>query len=121
MEISFVCYTNAEDPYVNTAVFRTTRGDVTIDRCNTYYTYHPEDSLLEMDWGGCYVWDGEKEDFDLPEQIAGEILALVRLDPEDDADYILSEEYDCDEPYYCKPLVCVVDGKVIPILREEVV
>lgn len=120
MRIEFACETNAEDPYVNTAVFRTKRGDVVIDRCVTHYTYDPDDRRLEMDWYGCYVWDGKTEDYDMADQLADEILALVRLELEDDADEVLSEneEY-IDEPYYCKPLVCVVDGRVIPVLREE--
>lgn len=122
MRIEFDCLTNADVPFVNTAVFRTSRGDVTIDRVGTYYTYDPEEKQLDMQWCGCYVWDGTNEDFDKAKQISDEIISLVRLEVDDDADYVLSEEDDNEaEPYYCRPLVCMVDGRVVPVLIEEAV
>lgn len=119
MRIEFACETNADMPFVNTAVFRTTHGDVVIDRSSTYYTFEPDDKRLEMEWVGCYVWDGQKEDADLANQISDDIVSLVSLELEDDADDILSEEYNCDEPYYCCPIACFVDGRAVPVLLME--
>ncbi len=122
MRIEFDCLTNADVPFVNTAVFRTSRGDITIDRVSTYYTYDPEEHQLEMEWRGCYVWNGNNEDFDMAERISDDIEALAYLELDDDADYVLSEEGDNEEaPYYCRPLVCIVDGRVVPVLIEEAV
>ncbi len=119
MRIEFVCDTNASIPFVNTALFRTAHGDVTIDRYSTYYAYDPEEERLEMYWVGCYVWDNDKENFDMAEQISDEITALVSLEIEDDADDVLCEdEYD-RYPYYCRPLVRLVDGREIPVLQED--
>ena len=112
MRIDLVCRTNATVPYVNAAVFRTAHGDVTIDRTNTYYTYDSVFHLLEIDWCGCYVWDGKDENFDLPERLSDEILSLVRLGLEDDAEDELGDEY------YCEPILCAVDGREISILQD---
>ncbi len=121
MRIKFICDTNADIPFVNTAVFRTARGDITIDRVSTYYTYYSEDQCMDMIWCGCYVWNGNKEDFDMAEHISDEITAVVYLEIEDDADDVLSaEEYNKNQ-YYCRPLVCLVDGREVPVLHKEAV
>ncbi len=84
MRISFTGRQKGSDvPYLNLAVFRLPDGKrIRVDRDETDYDF--EDGDLSMEWRGCYVWDGEKPDYDItPEALKDAVLEEVEI--EDDA------------------------------------
>lgn len=90
MEVNFRIQ-GVKAPWFNTMILEDVRGnEIIIDRNTTEYTCHEEEDgsfILNMAWGGCYFWDGDKEkypaSFEDFEKIEGAILK--ELEVEDDA------------------------------------
>lgn len=108
MRINMTCKTAEQSyvPFVNGAVFRTLAGeDVFIDRYQTEFNKTAPDTIV-MEWKGCYLWDGEKE-----QKIPDDFLdgaTLLRLEIEDDADL----------GYVCTPIKCAVEGRAVNIADQ---
>ena len=112
MRMYFTCKTNNRVPYVNTAIFQTTKGEVIVDRDETDYTYDAATGIMEMEWCGCYIWnpdDAEHEmNYVFPENFEDSVIALKELEIEDDA----------PEGYYCIPVECGA-GIDFPVMQAE--
>ena len=85
MIITITAKTNCAAPYLNTLNIRTKDGsDITIDRQRTEYPYDETKKEMTMDWVGVYIWDGETENYDVPDDIF-ENVAHAEIEIEDDA------------------------------------
>ena len=82
--LTFTAETNYPAPYVNTALFITKHGDLTIDRDRTEWSYNEVSKLMTMEWVGCYIWDGETENHDIPIDTFDTAI-LKSIEIEDDA------------------------------------
>lgn len=101
MNMSFSFIANEAIPYINTAVFVIDGDEITIDRDRTLYTYNPEAGEMVMDWIDCYVWNGEIQNFDIPDGFE-ERAILKELEIEDDAPL----NYEIQRVRWCKLKDC---------------
>ncbi len=85
MTIEFECLTNKRIQCVDFAIFSINGEETVIDRDHTEYIYDPDTGTVNMQWSGLYIWDGENENYDIPENFA-EIAKFKSLEVEDDAD-----------------------------------
>ena len=89
VRLYFDCETNMKLARVNTAIFIFADGDIVIiDRDITEYgfvhhTGASEGYFLDMTWKGCYIWNGEDQNYELKAKDF-EGAELVSLDLEDD-------------------------------------
>lgn len=89
MVLHFEGKTNGDSVYINAARFILPTGErIVIDRDTTEYTI--VDGKLSMDWFGCYVWDGEKRNYDMPTSCVFSNLAGVEIEDDAPEDYELS-------------------------------
>lgn len=107
MRIVFICkQKGSKTPFVNTAIFRKNDKEFVIDRDTTYYEYDEKSSVLTMEWRGCYLWDGEKQDYN----VTKDTFIYTYLDH-------LELEEDAPEDYSLECLACNVDGKDLVVKR----
>ena len=108
MTISFECITNTDMPWINTATFLTNRGEFTIDRNQTEYTYDSTTGLMSMIWKDIYIWDGDEPNYNIPDDFF-EYAVLKELEVEDDA----------PAGYEIRCIHCYVEGKEIAKALEQ--
>ena len=82
--LTFIAETNYSVPYINTAIFETKYGDIIIDRQRTEWTYDNTNGLMTMEWSGCYIWDGETKNYNIPIDVL-KSARLKKIEIEDDA------------------------------------
>lgn len=90
--VEFECTSNTRTPWINTAIFAAEDGtEFVLDRCHTEYSFNPETGEQPMEWRDVYLWDGEDENYDIPENLIKN-ATLKELEVEDDApeDYEIS-------------------------------
>ena len=107
MRIVITAETNCPTPYVNTAQFMTKYGELIIDRDRTEWSYNEADNIMTMEWIGCYIWDGETENYDIPAG-AFDTAVLNSIEIEDDA----------PEDIVFKVKTVLVSGREVPILFQ---
>ena len=101
--------TNHEYPYINVAHFLTRDNkEVILDRTRTGYSYDEKTGKMSMDWSGIYIWDGENENFDIPDGFLNG-ATLLCLEVEDDA----------PEGYEFRCVGCNADGENIQIQNKK--
>jgi len=108
MTISFECITNTDMPWINTATFLTNRGELTIDRDQTEYTYDSTTGLMSMIWKDIYILDGDEPNYNIPDDFF-EHAILKELEVEDDA----------PAGYEIRCIHCYVEGKEIAKALEQ--
>lgn len=78
MELSFTCNYSCDEelmhPYINIAVFELDGNAFIIDRDETWFTINRENHILKMDWLDVYIWNGEYENYNIPEEFADKAI-----------------------------------------------
>ena len=106
MTLTITAITNHDTPYLNTlTLLMNDENKVVIDRTKTEYSYDPVTGFMTMDWVDLYIWDGETENFDIPDDLF-ENAVIARIEIEDDA----------PAGYTFTPLSCTKDNISIPIV-----
>ena len=84
--LPFNARTNVDRPYINTIDVQDKDGNVyTIDRDRTLWRYDADTGIMSVEFWDCYVWDGEKADYEKAQEILSHPLILIGVDIEDDA------------------------------------
>jgi len=118
MNLYILAYTNDTMPWINVMRIRTFDGrEIVLDRDRTETYQTEKENLVDVIWRGVYIWDGSKENYELPKDIFnGAVVETVEI--EDDA----------PEEYYFDPVSCSLypsfegtDFEVInlPILKKK--
>lgn len=110
MNIYFECKTNHQIPYINIMTIISPEGnEIVIDRDTTEFSFDENNNKMKMEWINPYIWDGEKPDYRIPDNVFKKGCFVKEIEIEDDA----PEGYEChiDKVY--------VDGLLIPFLQQR--
>lgn len=106
MTLTITAITNHDTPYLNTLTLLTDDGKyVVLDRQCTEYTYDKITGRMTMDWVNLYIWDGETENYNIPDDIFDNAI-VTKIEVEDDA----------PAGYTFRPITVEKDGVSLPIL-----
>ncbi len=83
--IGMVACTNSELPYINSVTLLAKDGrEVVLDRSTTEFDFDDDVEILSMFWLDLYIWTGEAEDHNVPEELFDGAV-VINVDIEDDA------------------------------------
>ena len=84
MKLYFKCTNSDVSVWINSIKFELSDGEeLIIDRDRTEWSFD-DDGTCSMTWLGCYIWNGEEEDYNIhAKDLDG--AEIISIDIEDDA------------------------------------